>query len=67
MDRTLTEKIKRELSVSVEEAGRAIGVSRNVAYRGVKSGEIPSIKVGGRLVVPTGPLRRLLGIEGEAA
>jgi excisionase family DNA binding protein len=50
-------------TVTVEEAGDALGISRASAYEGVKTGEIPSIRVGRRIVVPTAALRRLLGID----
>jgi hypothetical protein len=36
-------------------------VSRNSAYEAVRRGEIPSLRLGGRILVPTIPLRRLLG------
>ena len=34
------------------DTGKALGLSRNSAYQGVKNGDIPSIKVGGRQLVP---------------
>jgi excisionase family DNA binding protein len=52
-------------TVTVEEAGDAIGISRASAYEGVRNGEIPSIRVGRRIVVPTAALRRLLGIDDD--
>ena len=50
-------------TLTVEEAGDALGISRASAYEGVRTGEIPSIRVGRRIVVPTAALRRLLGID----
>ncbi|HEY3090682.1 MAG TPA: helix-turn-helix domain-containing protein [Jatrophihabitantaceae bacterium] len=50
-------------TVTVEEAGDALGVSRASAYEGVRKGEIPSIKIGRRIVVPTAALRRLLELD----
>jgi excisionase family DNA binding protein len=47
--------------VTVEESGEILGIGRNSAYEGVNSGQIPSIRVGRRIVVPTAQLRRLLG------
>jgi excisionase family DNA binding protein len=52
---------------SVDEAAAKLGLNRNSAYAGVKSGAIPSIRVGGRLLVPKAPLDRMLGIEEEIA
>lgn len=48
-------------TVTVEQACEILGVGRNSGYEGVNSGQIPSIRVGRRIVVPTGQLRRLLG------
>jgi excisionase family DNA binding protein len=45
---------------TVEETAVALGIGRNSAYQGVKTGEIPSIKIGGRILVPTKALDNLL-------
>ncbi len=55
------------LTVSVEVAGRALGLSRNSAYSAVKSGQIPSIRIGGSIRVPTAPLGRMLGLDAREA
>jgi hypothetical protein len=55
--------LEKELSISVEMAGKLFGLKRNASYAAVKSGDIPSIRIGGRIVVPTAPLRKMLGIE----
>ena len=44
------------LAVSVPEAGRLLGLSRSSAYEAVKRGDIPSVRIAGRILVP---LRRL--------
>jgi hypothetical protein len=52
------------------EAGRALGLTRAVTYSAASRGEIPVVKVGRRLYVPTGVLRRKLGLDaggGDAA
>ena len=48
------------LAVSVTEAGRLLGISRNTAYTLVASGEIPSVRIGGMFRVPLAGLQRLL-------
>ena len=53
------------LTVTVEEAGRIIGVSRGSAYEAVKRGEIPVIRIGKKIRVPKAALERLL--NGETA
>ena len=50
-------------TVPVEEAAQWIGISRSSAYAAVRAGEIPSIRIGHRLLVPTAELRRLLGVD----
>lgn len=50
-------------TVSVVEAGEILGISKDAAYDGVKRGEIPTIRIGGRYLVPVARLRAL--IEGE--
>lgn len=63
MTPSVRKQITEELTVPVEVAGAALGLSRGSAYEGCKSGEIPSIRIGKRIVVPTAPLRRILGLE----
>jgi excisionase family DNA binding protein len=48
---------------TVEEAAEILGIGRNATYDGVKSGTIPSIRIGKRLLVPRALLHRLLGGE----
>ena len=47
-------------TLSVVEAARIMGVSKNVAYEAVRRGEIPSIRLGGRILVPRAALEQLL-------
>ena len=45
-------------AVSVEDAGRALGVSVSTIWRMIRRGELPSIRQGGRRRVPAAALRR---------
>ena len=47
----------REL-ITVEEAGRALGVSRSTVWRLIQRGELPSIRRGGRRLVPADAARK---------
>ena len=38
--------------VTVEEAGRALGVSRSTVWRLIQRGDLPSVRRGGRRLVP---------------
>ncbi len=42
------------------EAGQMLGLSRNATYEAAKKGEIPTIRLGGRILVPKAALNRLL-------
>lgn len=50
-------------TISVEQAGQVLGISRRSAYRAAASGELPILKVGRRLLVPTPRLLELLGLK----
>jgi excisionase family DNA binding protein len=50
----------------VEEAGKVLGISRNTAYEAARSGELPTIKIGKRLLVPKAALDRLLESAGQS-
>jgi excisionase family DNA binding protein len=49
------------LTITVEEAGRRLGISRGLAYELVRRGEIPAIRLGSRrLVVPAGAVEAIV-------
>nr|MDA8398336.1 helix-turn-helix domain-containing protein [Actinomycetota bacterium] len=47
------------LTLTVEEAAATLGISRAFAYEAVRRGEIPSIRIGRRVLVPRAALNRL--------
>jgi hypothetical protein len=49
-------------TLSVPAAGRLLGLGREASYRAAATGELPTIKFGRRLFVPTARLLQLLGI-----
>lgn len=49
-------------TVSVERAGELLGISRRSAYRAAANGQLPTLRLGRRLVVPTAKLLRMLGV-----
>jgi hypothetical protein len=53
-------------TLSVVRAGEFLGMSRTAAYRAVERGELPTIRLAGRLRVPTAKLLRLIGVEEPA-
>ena len=60
------EPTDKRLVVTVEEAAGLLGISRGLAYEGVRQGTIPSVRIGRRLLVPLEALRRVLGQAGRA-
>jgi excisionase family DNA binding protein len=49
------------LTMTVEEAAARLGVGRNTAYQAAASGQLPTIRIGRRLLVPCAALEQLLG------
>jgi len=47
-------------TVTIGEFADVVGIHLNTAYRAAKRGEIPVIRVGGRLLVPKAVLMRIL-------
>ncbi len=63
VDQQIRKALCEQLTVSVEVAALAFDLSGNSAYDACNSGQIPCIRFGKRIVVPTAPLRKMLGIE----
>ncbi len=54
-----------KLVMTVEEAGLVLGISRPQAYKMVKKGIIPIIRLGRRIVVPRPALMKMLENAGQ--
>jgi excisionase family DNA binding protein len=52
---------QERLTLTIEEAAKALGIGRTLAYEAIKRGEIPTIRIGRRLLVPRSALDQLLG------
>ncbi len=60
---TVDEALARP-TISVPEAGKLFfGLGRNSAYLAAQKGDIPTIKIGGRVMVPVAPLAEKLGLR----
>lgn len=59
------EQVERR-TLSVSEAARVLGISRAHAYDCVRSGELPSITLGRRIVIPRAAVDRLLDESDDA-
>jgi excisionase family DNA binding protein len=49
-----------KLTYTVEEAGQLLGVGRNTAYEAAAKGEIPTVRIGRRILVPRAALLAML-------
>jgi excisionase family DNA binding protein len=47
-------------TTTIVEAAKVLGVGRNQAYEAARRGEIPTIRIGKRLLVPLAALEQLL-------
>jgi hypothetical protein len=50
-------------AITPSDALKVLPISRNGLYEALRRGEIKSVRLGKKILVPTGPLRRQLGIE----
>lgn len=50
-------------TMTVVEAGELLGLGRSTAYDAAKTGAIPTLRVGRRLLVPTHKFREMLGFQ----
>lgn len=51
------------LTLTVEEAAQALGISRTLAYEAARTGELPTVRIGRRLLVPRAALERFLSLR----
>lgn len=45
------------------QTAQVLNIDPRTVTRAIKNGELPSVKIGGRVLIPTAALRRLLGVE----
>ena len=52
-------------TLSVQQAGEMLGIPRATAYRAAAAGQLPTFRIGRRLLVPTARLLDLLGLAAD--
>jgi excisionase family DNA binding protein len=52
--------IDHPLTLTVEQAAKVLGIGRSTAYELVHTGDIPSLRLGRRIVVPIARLEAML-------
>jgi excisionase family DNA binding protein len=53
----------QRLTYTVAEAGQLLGVSRGSAYQAARAGQLPTVRIGRRLLVPRHALEQLVGAD----
>ena len=48
------------LTYTVTEAAGLLGISRGAAYEAARTGELPTVRIGNRLLVPIAALHKIL-------
>ena len=62
----MTEEGAVRLVFSVDEARKQLGLSRGLMYEAVRTGQVPSVRIGRRILIPRASLERLLeGANGQ--
>jgi excisionase family DNA binding protein len=56
---TAESKLERA-TLTVEEAALVLGIGRSAAYAAAQSGELPTVRIGRRVLVPRPALNRML-------
>ena len=59
----ISPKTLTRLTYTVPETAKLLGIGRNQAYDAVKTKQLPSIRIGNRLLVPRAALDRMLAGE----
>lgn len=55
--------IQDKATITVEQTARLLGLGRSAAYEAIRRGQLPSRRLGRRLIVPVPALLEWLGIE----
>ena len=55
----------QRLTLTISEAAKLLGIGRNLAYEAARTGELPTVVIGRRILVPVVVLERLLGGAGQ--
>ena len=52
--------VTEKLTLTVEEAGALLGISRALAYEMARTGKLPTLRFGKRIVVPKKAIENML-------
>ena len=49
-----------KLTYTVLEVSKLLGISKNSTYKAINDGDIPSVKIGSRILIPRSQIDKLL-------
>jgi excisionase family DNA binding protein len=55
----------QRLTLTIPETARRLGIGRNQGYEAARRGEIPTVRLGKRLVVPVAALEAMLSVKSQ--
>lgn len=55
--------LENRVTITVTETAELLGIGRTSAYEAIRRGELPSLRIGRRLVVPVTQLLAALGVQ----
>jgi excisionase family DNA binding protein len=59
--------LETRVTLTVPEAARLLSISRSTAYSAARAGQLPTVRMGRRLLVPAHALRDLLALQSKPA
>lgn len=59
--------MNERMTLNVHEAASLLGLSRNSLYAAANRGEVPTIKIGRRILIPRAALEKMLAEAGNRA
>ena len=57
------DEVRSRPTITAPEVGKLFGLGRDAVYDAIRRGQIPSIRVGRRVLVPVPALLRMLGAQ----
>ena len=62
----LLAELRTRCTCSVDEAALVLEIGRSTAYAAAKDGSLPTLRLSGRILVPTAKLLAMIGLAEEA-
>ena len=56
---------QQQATLTADQVSKILNIGRNQVYNAMKNGEIPCLRLGRRLVIPTAAFRNLLGLDAQ--